>query len=615
MKKILVDNAKTILPTIFAIFFCWFLWDYINFEFKNPNEIIGYYSLFNHSPLNDNLRYIFFVGFPILNYLLFFLYINKKNLLNFKEIFLIEDENENNAKISKFFIFSFFIIQIFFLISHEFNLNKIDIFHEGQALSGALNFKLKDQLWEGSFVVTSIFVDVLSANISWKLFGVQSISSYRYFIEILNLITAFSIIVFVFQLINGLNLNKNLKTFIFIFFSFFIITLLNNNTFSYRELPLFIFLITVFQIIKSNKFTILSFFLLGFIPIWGIIWSLDRGVFIIAGYIPFIFVLLRNKKFIELLIILFLIVLFIIIFYLIIGNKEFFLFMSNSIDILTSADMLNGIIHPAPFSNDVGSSRATKNFLFMIITGVILINYIFHKKKNLSNNLIIFLSIFYFISLIFYKIGVTRSDGGHLKQGISLCSLILIFLIVYNLTYFLKQKIPIIENKSMFFKLLNVIILLMMIFINLPENFLNNVKNYKQNLNEYMLVKDEFYLTDKENSLIKEIRNLTKNENCFQVFSYETAITYYLNKPSCTRFHHVFNLGPKKNQYLFIDELKITKPKFILIGGNYEKIGNMKGRTEVELSAEDRFPYINQFIIKNYKLFKKIDNWKILIKV
>ena len=41
----------------------------------------------------------------------------------------------------------------------------------------------------------------------------------------------------------------------------------------------------------------------------------------------------------------------------------------------------------------------------------------------------------------------------------------------------------------------------------------------------------------------------------------------------------------------------------------------MKGRTEVELSAEDRFPYINQFIIKNYKLFKKIDNWKILIKV
>ena len=87
----------------------------------------------------------------------------------------------------------------------------------------------------------------------------------------------------------------------------------------------------------------------------------------------------------------------------------------------------------------------------MIITGVILINYIFKKNTSLNRNLIIFLSVFYFISLIYYKIGVTRSDGGHLKQGVSLCSLILIFLTVYNLSYFLKQKIPIIENKSLVF--------------------------------------------------------------------------------------------------------------------------------------------------------------------
>ena len=615
MKKILIRNSKTLLPTIFAIFFASFLWDYINIEYKNPNEIIGYYSIFKHSPLNDNLRYIFFVGFPILTYLLFFLYFNKNNILSFKDIFFIRNEKETNEEISKLFIFVFFIIQIFFLISNEFNLNRIDIFHEGQALSGALNFKLKDQLWEGSFIITSIFVDVLSANISWKLFGVQSISSYRYFIEILNLITAFSLIVFIFQLINGLTLNKNLKTFIFIFFSFFIISLLNNNTFSYRELPLFIFLITIFQIIKSNKLTILSFILLGFIPIWGVIWSLDRGIFIISGYIPFIFVLLANKKFIELLVILLSVILFVIIFYLIIGNQEFYLFISNSIDILINSDMLNGIIHPSPFSKDIGSTRATKNLLFMIITGVILINYIFKKNKSLNRNLIIFLSVFYFISLIYYKIGVTRSDGGHLKQGVSLCSLILIFLTVYNLSYFLKQKIPIIENKSLAFKLLNVIVFLVLFLTNLQENFFKNIKNYKQNFNEYRLIKDEFYLTDKERSLIKELKNLTKNENCFQVFSYETAITYYLNKPSCTKFYHVFNLGPKKNQFLFINELKKTKPKFILVGGNYETIGNMKGRTNVELSARDRFPYINHFIMKNYKLFKKVDNWEILIKI
>ena len=115
--------------------------------------------------------------------------------------------------------------------------------------------------------------------------------------------------------------------------------------------------------------------------------------------------------------------------------------------------------------------------------------------------------------------------------------------------------------------------------------------------------------------LPKHLKELTDYEKCFQVFSYETAITYYLNKPSCTKFYHIFNLGPKKNQFLFIEELKKIKPKFILVGGNYEKVGNMKGRNNIELSAKDRFPYINQFIIENYKIFKEIDNWKILIKI
>ena len=615
MKKVLIRNLKIILPTIFAIIIASFAWNKISFEFYNPEEVIGYYSIFKHNPLNDNLRYIFFVGFPILTYLSFFIFLNKNRILNFKEIFLINPEIRSREEISKYILFCIFIIQIFFLLSNEFNLNKIDIFHEGQALSGGLNFKLKQQLWEGSFITTSIFVDVLSANLSWKLFGIQSISSYRYFIEILNLITAFSIIIFIFKITNGLDLNKNLKTFIFIFFSFFIISLLDNNTFSYRELPLFLFLIIIYEFINLKKFNLIYLFTLGFIPILGILWSLDRGIFIIAGYIPFFVILLINRRFIETFIIFLIAIFSIIIFFIIIGNNEFLLFISNSIDILKTADLHNGIIHPSPFSNEGGSARATKNFLFMIVTGIILINYIFKKKKNLNQNLIIFLSIFYFISLVFYKIGVTRSDGGHLKQGASLCTIILIYLLVYNLIYFLTKKLTLIEKKNNLLGYLNIIIFLVFVISNLPENFFKNISTYKKRVVEYNLINDDFYLTSEEKSLINQLKKLTNYEKCFQVFSYETAITYYLNKPSCTKFHHIFNLGPKKNQFLFIEQLKKTKPKFIIIGGNYEKVGNMKGRNNIELSAKDRFPYINEFIIENYKIFKEIDKWKILIKI
>ena len=40
----------------------------------------------------------------------------------------------------------------------------------------------------------------------------------------------------------------------------------------------------------------------------------------------------------------------------------------------------------------------------------------------------------------------------------------------------------------------------------------------------------------------------------------------------------------------------------------------MKGRFEIpELTPKDRFPYIKNYIDKNYKLYEEIGAWKILI--
>ena len=68
------------------------------------------------------------------------------------------------------------------------------------------------------------------------------------------------------------------------------------------------------------------------------------------------------------------------------------------------------------------------------------------------------------------------------------------------------------------------------------------------------------------------------------------------------------------DQFLFIKELKEANPVYILIGGNYQNIGNMKGRDKNELSPKYRFVYIDKFINENYKIFKKVDNWQILIQ-
>lgn len=611
MNKLFNKNLIVYCFTIIAFIIGTLLWGKIEFKYANPEEVVGYYSIFKYSPLNDNFRFILFISFVLLTYLLSFIYFNKIKINICKNSFILERNTNSQENISLIFLYALIIIQLIFFFSKDLNFNPIDLFHEGQALSGALNFKILNRLWSNSFVITSLFVDILNANIAWNLFEIQSLSSYRFFIEILNLICSLLILIFIFKFTNGINLNKNLKTVFYIFLVFLILILTSNNTFSYRDIPLFIFLIIVYEIFCQNKNLKLNSFFLGILPIISLLWSLDRGIFIIAGYIPLILILSINQKIRELLIIFTFLIISIISFYILIGQNEFLFFLSNSYDILRSSDLLNGIIHPIPFTNQPESSRATKNLLIIIINGILVLNYILRKQQNLNKNLIIFILFYYFLSLIFYKIGVTRSDGGHLKQAISLNIILLLYFVVLNLLILINKKFNI--KKNLIISTSYLLILLLFV-TNLPNNFIENISSFKSRYKNYINLDDQFYLNISEKNLIQNLKNLTQNEKCFQIFSYETAISYFLNKPSCTKFYHIMNMGPKKNQFLFIKELKEANPVYILIGGNYQNIGNMKGRDKNELSPKYRFVYIDKFINENYKIFKKVDNWQILIQ-
>ena len=51
---------------ISSIILTTFLWNKIYLPFKNPLEIIGEYSKQSHNPINDVLRYLIFIFFPLL---------------------------------------------------------------------------------------------------------------------------------------------------------------------------------------------------------------------------------------------------------------------------------------------------------------------------------------------------------------------------------------------------------------------------------------------------------------------------------------------------------------------------------------------------------------------
>ena len=287
MLRNLLNKILILIPTFFSIILVSISWNLIKFKFENPNEIIGYYSLFEHSYLNDNIRFIIFITIPLITFLATVLYQKKITFLEIKENFILTKENKIKNKIPIFYLFFF------------------------------------------SFIVTSLFVDVLSAKIAWTVSNVQSIGSYRLYIFLITQITTFIIFIFLFCFSNRLNLDKNLKILTFLSLSIFSFYLVQNYTLGYREIPIFIFLIFVMKLLDTNKIFFIDIIVLGILPLFTLLWSLDRGVFLIVTYLPLLILLIINNRFKQLLGIFLTTLVSFIIFFFIIGFVEFNNFILN----------------------------------------------------------------------------------------------------------------------------------------------------------------------------------------------------------------------------------------------------------------------------------------------
>ena len=612
--KYLYNEIKFYLPTILVTFVVFFLWDKISFSYKNPHEIYGYYEIYNYSVLNDNVRYFITIFFPSLTYL--FTFIKRYKLDISKLIYLFKLETEKKSKEEKipFLILILILITtIIYAVSLEFNSSPMDLFHEGQVLIGAKNFELKNKLWEGNYVVTSLLIDIFSAKLAWNIFGVQNISSYRIFLSILNLSSFCLVIIFTYKLVNVSQLTKSLsRILIFLIQSLLIFYFFKNGSLGYRDAPLFLFFLLVILSNKKNN-SYLVYTLLGFLPLVSILWSLDRGVFLIFIYLIYIYYLIFNKKFEGLITIL---ISFFLSFYIlnqIVGDNEFNAFIINSFDIIKSSELLNGIMHPIPFSSETDSARATKSILIILLNMLVLIFFLLSQKNLKLNSFKFILFLISLEAVIYYKIGLTRSDGGHIKQGSALASLQLISIILFIL--FIKfEKILDHKRNIKIIALSCMLFFVLFIISNFSSDQIKNIIKIKDRYENYILSEDYNYLNNHEKILVDRLKFLLKNEDCFQVFTYETAVQYFVNKKTCTKFAHIMNLGTKNNQLLFIEQIKRTNPKYILTGGSYIKIGNMKNDEGNRLAPQKRFPYIDNYINEQYKILEKIKTWNILIK-
>lgn len=610
------DHSSLIifLAFILSIIAGTLLWDKINLPYNNPQEIIGNYSKFKVNMHTETLRYLIYISLPIITFFLLFIYLKKDKCVSFQDIFSSRQIAEyKKNQLLTFCLYAFIFVAVIEFFTIEFSLMEMDYFHEGLATSGAFNYLATNGLWKSSYLNFGLFYDILNAKTAWAITGQKTLGAWRFYNIFFGFITEILIIIFCYKLSKIFNFEKNIELIFFLILCFYSIYLNREISLGFqplrpRDITLLLFLIFSLNLFTTHKRNYIYCFLIGCLSIFSLLWSIDRGAYINATLLALITLLLfKNKKY-QTFFIFFGLIFSWSIFYFIVDYEEFIAFIFNSISIFKSSDFFNGAIYPTPFSFTYNehAARGTKNLLIIIINGVLIISSLLNKENKIPNGTKLFLLIFYILAFVSYKSALSRSDGSHMRQSIFLQFILLTNFFLYYLLNFLrkfdiKKKLDLLFNR---FLLVIVILFLIIMHDQLNLKDFNNLKNFKDRYISYINLDDSFFLSDNYNKLVKKLKKLHKDEECFLAFAYEHAIPFLLKKKPCTKFYNIYAIGSKKNQYDFINEIKLKKPKYVLIDGPYKKFA--------DFPPEEKFPYITEFLFEYYLTGEEFLSWKIL---
>lgn len=559
-----LKNLFIILITITSISVATYLWEYIKLPITNINELgRGQYIDNNHNQKNELLRYLCFIFLPLITFISLMVFFKKIKINEFFLKLRLSQKtiiSENNYLF--FLKIIIFIFLIFEFLSLDFAFREIDSFHEGDKLTPTFRNFSDGSFWSESFLVIGLFSDILNTRIFWEIFNHESIGLMRFSMMVYIFLCKIFLVLIAFKISIISNLKTNYKELFFITLSVIFISLIDYDldrqhgykNIIYRELPILIFayVFVDFLMNKTKKFK--SITILSFLSVFSVMLSLDRGIIFNFVLISFLFFLLINQKYKHSFYLVFSVFICWILTYFLLGN-EFNHFLQNSLYIISEINYIQGIIHPTPFSDQFGASRATKTILTILLS-LIASFYLFSKKENFfSINLKITLLFFSILAFFGYFYALARTDVIHIRESfgypiifVSIFGLFLIIKFLSNKQFF-KSKHKILTFIVVFFSI--VIVPTFMIDIN-PKK----ISSFNKRLTTYLYADDKLFLNNNDIEFINQARKYLDDVDCFQNFTNDVALNYLLRKHNCTKHYIVYALGSKKTQKELIESLK-----------------------------------------------------------
>ena len=553
---IIITASSTIIAT--------YLWEYIKLPITNLNELgRGQYTDNNYNQKNELLRYLCFVLLPLITFLFLMFFFKKLKINDFisklqlpEKIILPENNFNFYLKIIIFFLL------IFEFFSLDFVFREIDLFHEGDKLTPTFKNYSNGSLWSGSLLVIGLFTDILNTRIFWELFNNESIGLMRLPMFIYIFLCKIFLVIIAYKVSIISNLKMNYREFFFICLSIVFISLIDYDIdrqhgykyIIYRELPVLIFAYVFIDFLIDKSKIFKSITLLSFLSVFSVMLSLDRGIILNVLIILFSLFLLINSKYKHFFYLICSVLFCWTLTYFLLGN-EFNHFWNNSLYIISEINYVHGLIHPTPFSDQPGASRATK-IILIIILSLITSFYLFSKRESFfSKSFKITLLFFSILAFFGYFYALARTDAIHMRESFGFPIMFLTIFILFVCIKYFSNKQFVKLNKNIVTFTMIFFSMLAMPFYAVDVN-LKKTLNFNKRLSNYVYAEDKLFLNDNDNQFIREAKKYLKDVPCFQNFTNDVALNYLLRKNNCSKHYIVYSLGSKKTQNELINSLK-----------------------------------------------------------
>ena len=372
---------------------------------------------------------------------------------------------------------------------------------------------------------------------------------------------------------------------------------------------------------------------MGYFSSLSFLWYNDFAFYTNIILLFYILVLIFVKAFKKVLIIILGIAvswLLIYFYFGIVELKELFFQIKSNMQFIYYFNFLE---FPKPFSSDYGSSKALKSLLLIIVNGIICIHLCLNKNIKNTYAIKMLLIMAFISSVVLFKSALIRSDIYHINYAsgfIFFLSILNFYLIFFYRFEFNKKVLKFIKLNKHYYSIILIIVVFTIFMLKNDLNSMQRLISFKQNIKFILYKSDDFYLNfksgmwnygrkysetdlDEDRKFITYYKNLTINDKCIQNFTEYLALSYFLKKPTCTKFYNTQFIQHKINDYNFVEQFKTNLPNYILYSSpiiHLDKFGNMQ-----QNSLLNGIPKVDEFIKNNYYFYESyLGKWLIYKK-